>query len=145
MIETMKYVRVPFHVDAVQVTAENMAEVAKWCGGQIATVTDDGVVSVSGSKFINVRHVKRPLTPRQKRAFVGDWVLYAGSGFKVYTDTAFQKCFEPKPRKVWDLAADSTELDNVVDESGDTSENNLSTEELLTAIFSNEKTLAEEL
>lgn len=94
MIELNKYTRVAFHVDAVQVTADNIGEVADWCGGEVRTAQNDGVDAPQGSPFIKVR-VKRPLTPRQTRAFVGDWVLYAGTGFKVYTDNAFQKCFEP--------------------------------------------------
>lgn len=89
MIETNKFARKPFHVDAVQVTAENMDEVASWCQGTV-TRTDLSPVG----DFIKVR-VHRPLTERQTKAFVGDWVLYAGTGFKVYTDKAFEKSFEP--------------------------------------------------
>lgn len=94
MIELNKYTRIAFHVDAVQVTNENLGDVADWCGGEVRTAQNDGVDAPKGAAFIKVR-VKRPLTPRQTRAFVGDWVLYAGTGFKVYTDNAFKKCFEP--------------------------------------------------
>lgn len=89
MIETNKFARKPFYVDAVQVTAENMDDVSAWCQGTV-TRTD---LSPQGD-FIKVR-VHRPLTERQTKAFVGDWVLYAGTGFKVYTDKAFEKSFEP--------------------------------------------------
>jgi len=88
MIETNKFARKPFYVDAVQVTSENMAEVAEWCQGDV--ITSD---TPPNGTHIKVR-VHRPLTERQTKAFVGDWVLYAGTGFKVYTDKAFEKSFE---------------------------------------------------
>lgn len=87
MIETAKYARKPFDVDAVQVTAENMDAVAKWCQGEVQTDGDQ--------KFIKVR-VARVLNERQTKAYVGDWVLYAGAGYKVYTEKAFKKSFDVK-------------------------------------------------
>ena len=93
MLEIYKYGRKPFSVGAVQVTSENMAEVAKWCGGRVQNMVEDGVDSVAGTKYIKVK-VKRPLSARQTKAFIGDWVLQAGTGFKVYTDPAFQKSFD---------------------------------------------------
>ena len=86
-IETTKYARKPFYVDAVQVTAENMEEVAKWCQGSVQLNDKDS------KNFIKVR-VHRPLTEKQTEAYVGDWVLYAGTGYKVYTDKAFHNSFE---------------------------------------------------
>lgn len=87
MMETVKYVRRPFEVDAVRVTDENFDNVAAWCDG---VVEDDGE-----KKFIKVR-VAKALNERQTKAFVGDWVLYAGTGYKVYTAKAFNRSFEPK-------------------------------------------------
>ena len=84
--ETHKYNRKPFSVDAVQVTADNIHEVAKWCMGKVETEND-------GRLYIKVK-VRRPLTDRQTKAYIGDWVLYAGTGFKVYTDRAFTGSFE---------------------------------------------------
>lgn len=86
MFETVKYVRKPFHIDAVRVTAKNIDEVASWCGGDVRT-------SEENKKYVKVR-VHRPLNDRQTMAFVGDWVLYAGTGFKVYTHKAFISSFE---------------------------------------------------
>lgn len=85
-VVTKQYMRKPFSVDAVQVTEENMQSLAEWCQGDIRT-TD------RGDKFIKVR-VHNPLTERQTKAFVGDWVLYAGKGYKVYTDKAFKTSFD---------------------------------------------------
>lgn len=86
MLETVKYVRKPFLIDAVQVTADNMAEVAKWVDGDVRS-NDLG-------QYIKVR-VHRPMNERQTQAYVGDWVLYAGTGYKVYTPKAFINAFRP--------------------------------------------------
>jgi hypothetical protein len=34
-VKTEPYMRIPFYVDAVRVTEENMAEVAEWAGGNV--------------------------------------------------------------------------------------------------------------
>lgn len=86
MIEVNFYRRKTFFVTAVQVTEENMKDVADWCAGKV-------VHTASDKKFIKV-DVKRALSPRQKQAFVGDWVLSNGKGFKVYTKSAFERNFE---------------------------------------------------
>lgn len=89
-IETVKASRKPFNVDAVRVTAENMEAVAEWCSGEIREETEG---AFKGQKYIHVR-VYRPASDKQSKAFVGDWVLYAGTGYKVYTDRAFKNSFD---------------------------------------------------
>lgn len=84
-METETYTRKPLNVEAVRVSDENMQEVAEWCDGRIREANDE-------PKFIQVK-VARPMNVKQTRAFVGDWVLKAGRGFKVYTDSAFNKYF----------------------------------------------------
>lgn len=84
-MKTHKFMRKPFYIDAVRVSELNIKDVAEWCGGEIQT-TDEGT-------FIEVK-VYRPLTPRQSQAFIGDWVLSSGNGFKIYTPKAFDKSFE---------------------------------------------------
>lgn len=87
-----KYVRKPFYVEAVQVTEENISEVAAWCGGNIFS---DNLESPDGrlAKYVQVR-VRKPLNERQTKAYVNDWILFAGGGYKVYTPKAFLGCFE---------------------------------------------------
>lgn len=80
-METTQYVRKPLYVDVVQITPENFTEVAAWCQGKIQ---DD---------FIRVR-VHNPKSPRQSRAYVGDWLLYTEMGYKVYTTKAFEASFD---------------------------------------------------
>jgi hypothetical protein len=89
-IETEKYVRKAFTIEAVQVTPENFAQVAEWCDGVITT----DVTTPERRQFIKVR-VHHPLSERQTKAYVNDFVLFAGKGFKVYTPKAFAHTFEP--------------------------------------------------
>ena len=90
-VETTRFVRKPFYVDAVQVTAENIDAVAVWCNGDIVEVSKT-------NKHIRVR-VLRALNERQTKAYIGDWILYAGTGYKVYTPAAFAKSFDMFPIK----------------------------------------------
>jgi hypothetical protein len=85
-LDVSRYVRKPFSVEAVQVTRANIVEVAVWCNGELMHPQGQ-------SQYIKV-NVFRPMKDRQTMAYVGDWVLYAGSGYKVYTHKAFVDCFE---------------------------------------------------
>lgn len=87
-VQTKKYVRKSFEIDAVKVTEENMSDVATWCHGEVKTALNG-----QGKKFVQV-NVRNPINDRQGQAFVGDWVLYNKSGFKVFTDRAFNSSFE---------------------------------------------------
>lgn len=89
MLKTTKYARKSFPVDAVQVDEENFEDVATWCQGEVRTETGPA----HEIRYVHVR-VHRPLNERQTKAYVGDWVLYAGTGYKVYTDKAFRNSFE---------------------------------------------------
>lgn len=88
-IKTEKFARKPFLVDAIRVTEANIHEVAKWCKGEVLEELQGPTVA----SYIKV-DVSRPLNERQKKAFVGDWVLFAGRGFKCYSPKAFDDCFE---------------------------------------------------
>jgi hypothetical protein len=90
-IET--YERKSFPVSAVQVTKENLSEVAKWCGGEVQTKTTEIKNATKIEDFVQVP-VKNPLNEKQTRAFIGDWVLDHEGNFKVYTDRAFLKSFQ---------------------------------------------------
>lgn len=86
-VQTVRYVRKPLFVEAVQVTEDNFKDVAIWCQGKTEVDSDM-------REFIAVR-VTNPMTPRQMRAYANDWILYTQSGYKVYTPKAFKKSFEP--------------------------------------------------
>lgn len=98
-MEVLTYVYKPVFVKVVPVTEDNLADVAKWCGGEI----------ISAPRFKDgpeMRCVKvevfRPVSPRQTHAFPGDRVIQLpkGAGWKVYTKKAFSESF--------DLVANST-------------------------------------
>jgi hypothetical protein len=94
MLQSTKYARKPFFVDAIQVTEDNISEVAEWCQGEVRTSETPGEDDSEEERYIKVR-VHRPLTDRQTKAYIGDWVLYAVTGFKVYPTKAFHQSFEP--------------------------------------------------
>ncbi len=105
-IETNRYNRVPFPVDAVQVTEDNLEEIASWAEGQVKTANrtvrdEDGKATGKKEKASYIAiETHRPLNERQKRAFIGDWVLKSESGFKIYTAKAFDACFQLAPEDV---------------------------------------------
>lgn len=96
MIVTEKYVRKPLYVDVVQITTENMVEIAAWCQGEIRN--NDGSLDLSSptAQHIHVR-VHNPKNVRQTKAFAGDYLLYTERGYKVYTEKAFRNSFELVP------------------------------------------------
>lgn len=117
MIEPQTYFRKPVPVKVLQVTDENMRDVARWCGGKIQTAKKRG--DKPAASYIQVQ-VLRAMNARHTRAFVGDWVLFMeGSGFKVFPDDAFQKSYEPqkKPETVVDNV--TAEVSKVLTELGD--------------------------
>lgn len=91
-LNIQRYVRRPFEVDAVQVTAENMEAIAEWTKGTI--VREDPEVE-DFQPYIAI-DVHRAANERQRRALVGDWVLKAGYGFKIFTQHSFGKSFKKK-------------------------------------------------
>ncbi|QBZ73610.1 hypothetical protein SEA_ROSAASANTEWAA_46 [Streptomyces phage RosaAsantewaa] len=88
-IETKTYARKSFTVDAVQVTEENIRDVATWCGGTVAKKLDD-----TGRLYIKLERVNVSYK-RRTMAFVGDWVLVSSTGFKIYENKSFKGVFEP--------------------------------------------------
>ena len=86
-LDVQLYQHKPTYVEAVCVTAENMSEVAEWCKGHIQQ-------NDNATNYVKVG-VIRPLNVRQTEAYVGDWVLKAGTSFKVYTAKGFEKSFVP--------------------------------------------------
>lgn len=95
-MKTQKYTRKPFEVEAIQVTKENFEEIASWCDGTIITSRSpksaEGLFDETTESYIKV-DVARPLNERQTRAYVGDWLLAAAKGFKVYADGPFCRNF----------------------------------------------------
>lgn len=95
MLKIEKYARKPFYVEAVRVTHSNMEEAAEWCGGEIRTAdtTKPGDRAVSAARYIKVK-AHLPLNENQTKAFIGDWILRGGGGYKVYNPNAFERHFD---------------------------------------------------
>ena len=93
-MEIIKFNRKPFVVDGVEVTEDNLAEVAEWCGGEVRRSDKNG------EKYVKVP-VINPLSNRHTLAFVGDWVLRSNVpkpqgeqlSFKVYTEKSLHRNF----------------------------------------------------
>jgi hypothetical protein len=84
-MKTTKFKYRPQFVEAVQVTRENMNEVMVWCEGEIRGGPTNQHIWV---------HVYRARTKRQRMAFIGDWVIFTGRVWKIYTAEAFKGVFE---------------------------------------------------
>lgn len=84
-IKTIPFIHTPLIVQAIQVTEDNMADVAEWCGGSIKY---DGI----GIRrpYIDVK-VNHPLRREHTMAYVGCWVTFTKQGFKVYAEDKFRK------------------------------------------------------
>lgn len=104
-ITPQKYIRKPLVVLGVEVTNENFMELALWVQGSLFNIdgTQGGEINPD-KQYILVR-VHNAKSPRQSKAFVGDWILYSDRGYKVYTPKAFNNTFDPvkaefNPQKV---------------------------------------------
>jgi hypothetical protein len=86
------FARKSLTVEAIQVSLDNMDDVARWCGGVVKEhpPKQEGQFT---KKYIQV-DVLHPLSKKQTRAYVGDWILKSKQGFKIYANNAFQKGFE---------------------------------------------------
>ena len=109
-LNIQKYVRKPFAVEAVEVTPDNIREVAKWCRGRVVKAKPNGYGyrgEAQPETYIRV-FVRKPLSDRQTRAYYGDWVLLAlyeegPPSFKVYTPQAFEYSFEKEAERMMDV------------------------------------------
>jgi hypothetical protein len=73
----------------MQVTAENIFEIAEWCEGFVKRSDFDGVLKTYIEVPVTVKNgVKRD------KAFVHDWVTRTDRSFKAYRNEAFKIAFE---------------------------------------------------
>lgn len=105
-LQIEQFRRKTFNVDAIQVTPDNIDEVAEWCGGDVRTEQQKG----KNVKFVKVR-VYKALDDEQTKAFVGNFVVYMGSGYKVYKYNAFMRTFEKTKKTAAEEAAEWTQDD----------------------------------
>jgi hypothetical protein len=122
VFQPKKFVRRPMVVEGVEVTADNIQDVANWCNGQVRTSGKRG-------RYIKVP-VKRALRDRQTMAYVGDWVLKAGSGFKVYNPKAFKGMFNEQVEEMLDVIERMVSREEEEDDQENDQENSLSEDSL---------------
>lgn len=89
-VQTRKYKRRSFPVEAVLVTDENMKELARWSKGQIKRTK--GTDEKPSAPYIKLK-VHRPQNERQTRAFAGDHIVVTANGYRVYPPASFEKTF----------------------------------------------------
>lgn len=118
MIQTQRYIRKPLYVDAVRVTAANFEDIAEWCQGEISR-DEPSETHKKGRRFIRVR-VHNPVTPKQSKAYIGDWVLYTDKGYKIYNNRAFASAFDPAPETDVPVSDERLTGDPVVDANAET-------------------------
>lgn len=78
------YTRKPFVVDAVQITEDNIDEIAKKIG-------DGVVVRKDGKTYIPI---DRRVVPNISRAFVGWWLTSMNDNLRCYSGKVFAEQFE---------------------------------------------------
>jgi hypothetical protein len=81
IMEFSQFVRRPFSVEAIQITEENMEEVAELIGR---------VETAKGITFISLN---RRLIPVVHRAYVGWWVTRLDDDFRCYSNKVFNSQF----------------------------------------------------
>lgn len=96
-VEFKEYSRKSFKVQAVQITKENILEIARMARGEYRTT-----VEIKGwNRNKPQDHIFLPRNVRtsgnQAMAFVGDWFLMVGASYRFYSEKAFKGIFQPKP------------------------------------------------
>ena len=92
MLNTKNYKSKPIFVEAVQISEDNMNEIASWVNGEIITISDSSKDKTQIS-FVKA-HVLRSKGYIRNKGYVGDWIVKSDLGVKFYTNAAFERSFE---------------------------------------------------
>lgn len=105
-MEFVEYIRKPFSVNAIEITEENMKEVAKLIG---TVRTKDGVTFIA---------LDRRIIPNVTRAFVGWYLTCVDNNYRCYAPKLFRAQFveRPKAEGEWDSLLPYGVDSSVVDE-----------------------------
>jgi hypothetical protein len=92
-MEFEEFVRRSFTIKAIQITEENLAEVAEHVGT---------VVRIDEKRWGDKPHILLLTSHPEQHIqmhplFVGDWLTETDKGFQRYKDSKFRVAFEPKP------------------------------------------------
>ena len=113
VLELQEAVRKPFPVKIVQVTLQNIEEVAAWCKGTIeqrptrmlGTTTDLPVIILDG-RSSSTPH------PRIFEAALGCWIVELHGSFRSYKPLQFESSFDILPSPSLVEATDNLEQEN---------------------------------
>jgi hypothetical protein len=97
-MEPSKYQRKPFRVQAIQVTDENLSDLAEWCGGWVR-LEEDGFDAFKSYVDVPIAKPAGRYRLQRVRAYVGDWLvrLTEDNVFKIYKTRSFLEIFEEVP------------------------------------------------
>lgn len=87
-MEFKTFVRRPFQVQAVEITDENMAEIAEMIGGKIKDFESES--GETGGRYIQLN---RQIIPNVGKALIGWWVTVLGDNFRCYAPKVFADQF----------------------------------------------------
>lgn len=91
-MQTEKFIRKVRPVEAVQVTDDNMAEVAQWCGGLVVPI--NGLNGGNTAPYIHVA-VQSPRRDSDSQAFVGSWIVREDyRNLRVITNKQFKNSYD---------------------------------------------------
>jgi len=109
MLQYSPYVRIPFAVQAILITPENIEE--------LASVLGKLEVDENGEQFIRL---DRRVVPNIKRARIGSWVTFVNDNYRCYTPKAFEDQFAPmEPTMVFSFGDDENTVDDTLSNVGD--------------------------
>jgi hypothetical protein len=92
-MEFEEYVRRSFPIRAIQITEENIGDVAVYAG----TVVRIDSKRWNGEPHILILTEHSNRQPQMHPLFIGDWVTETDAGLQRYKDNRFRTTFEPKP------------------------------------------------
>lgn len=90
-LEFESWTRNTFDVQAIQVTDENLRQVAEWCKGEVLRT-----MSHNTRTYILVDNVVRRGRLTQVKVFAGDWLLFANGQYKHYRNRSFELVYHRK-------------------------------------------------
>jgi hypothetical protein len=92
-METKLFTRKPFAVNAVQVTLQNIQEVAEWCNGTIEYRQTKMMNTTIDLPFIVLKGLSNTRGQDPEAAF-GHWVVELKGKFRTYKPQQFETTFE---------------------------------------------------
>lgn len=105
-MEYTHYIRRPFEVDAVEITEDNMAEIAKLVG---EIKTKDGVTFIQ---------LDRRVIPNVTRALVGWYLTKLDANYRCYSPNIFHEQFMPHESEItfaFEASADAEETQGIIE------------------------------